>query len=102
MFESVRLKCSSCGHTLDTLIDRAERDIAHYCDQCDSLAMHRVFMAPAIRTADSASQVEGISRFGGVREQIALRKAKTSAREQKDKVSEQLVNKEINKLAKKD
>jgi hypothetical protein len=102
VWESARLKCSVCGAVSDELILRSERDIAHWCIDCDSIARHRIMVAPAIRTSDSASQVDGISRFAGVREQINLRKAKTSAREKKDKVSEALVNKEMNKLSKKD
>lgn len=102
MLESMRLKCIACDHVMDDLIERAERDSLHWCPECGEIAMRRVFMAPAIRTSDSASHIDGSRKLTGVREAIALRKAASDAKKRNDKDGLKLISNEYKSLAKKD
>lgn len=95
----MRLRCNACGAVVDDLLERSTRDDLHMCLDCGTVAMSRVFMAPQIRTSDSATYLDGGTRLAGVKENILLRKAKADARERKDRVSELKINKEVKILS---
>lgn len=73
-YESVKLGCLSCSHTLNDLIDRKDRDSMFTCPACGEQSLRRMLSAPNIRTSDSATFLDGTRKFTGLREQTALKK----------------------------
>lgn len=101
MLESMRLHCNECHTTYEDLIERAERDDYHDCPGCFMKTAKRIMCAPAIRTSDSASLVDGSGRFDMIKQTRALQKEKARLKVSGDRVSEKKVIAELNKMKEK-
>jgi len=96
-------KCEDCDDTFDVLVEFEQRDEPQDCTICGKQDCERTWhgWTPNVSTtklSQSIPDAVGKGRFDTLRRKQELRKEKAASRENRDRVTERKIDKEMKKL----